>query len=43
MFMPRELEQQARMTSLGIIIFGNVIDPMAHEMVNHVFRFNGKH
>jgi hypothetical protein len=40
--MPRELEQQARTTSLGITIFGNVIDLVAHEMVNHVFRFSGK-
>ncbi len=40
--MPRELEQQARTTSLGINIFGNVTDLVAHEIVNHVSRFSDK-
>jgi hypothetical protein len=41
--MPRELEQQVKVTSLGVIIFGNVTDLVAHEMVNHVSRFSSKH
>jgi hypothetical protein len=41
--MPKELEQQAKATSLGVIIFGNVTNLVAHEMVDHVSRFSSKH